>query len=130
MEEEEAPLEQVQSEVDELRKQLAEMESEKEALMKRTRIVEDRQVRNWKWIQDATKFSGIFYKLSSSSFIQTNLKFTGISVNNCSEKSATFHFHPMWKTETLPTYSLSVKFTKEGITPFCWKNWHEINVNW
>lgn len=63
MEEEEAGqdellLEQLQSEVNELRGQLDELESEKEVLMKRATSLEDRQVNNWKWIQDATKFSG------------------------------------------------------------------------
>lgn len=52
-------LDQLQSEVDELRGQLAELEREKGALMKNLRSLEDRQVRNWKWIQDATKFSGM-----------------------------------------------------------------------
>lgn len=51
---------QLQSEVKELRGQLAELELEKEALMKKTRSLEDRQVKNWKWIQEATKFSGSF----------------------------------------------------------------------
>lgn len=59
-------LEQLQSEVEDLRGQLAELESEKETLMKRTRSLEDRQVRNWKWIQDATKFSGFFFLYSFS----------------------------------------------------------------
>ena len=49
---------QLQSEVDELRGQLEELRKEKETLMKRTKSAEDRQVRNWKWIQAATKFSG------------------------------------------------------------------------
>lgn len=61
-EEDEAPkgtkLEQLQSEVARLRGQLLELELEKEALMKQTRTMEDRQVTNWKWIQEATKFSG------------------------------------------------------------------------
>lgn len=52
-------LEQLQSEVAKLRGQLVELELEKEALMKQTRIMEDRQVTNWKWIHEATKFSGL-----------------------------------------------------------------------
>ena len=56
----ETTLEQLQSEVKELRGQLAELETEKEALMKKTRSLEDQQVKNWKWIQDVTKFSGLF----------------------------------------------------------------------
>jgi DNA repair exonuclease SbcCD ATPase subunit len=63
----ETTLEQLQSEVKELRGQLAELETEKEALMKKTRSLEDQQVKNWKWIQDATKFSGLF------SFILNNV---------------------------------------------------------
>lgn len=54
-------VEQLQSEVNELRGQLADFELEKETLMKRTRSLEDLQVRNWKWIQEATKFSGSLY---------------------------------------------------------------------
>ncbi len=63
-------LEQLQSEIEDLRGQLAELESEKEMLMKRTRSLEDRQVRNWKWIQDATKFSGFFFLFFFFSFIK------------------------------------------------------------
>lgn len=59
-------LDQLQSEVDELRGQLAELQQEKEALMKQTRSLEDRQVINWKWIQEATKFSGLFYSTNLS----------------------------------------------------------------
>lgn len=51
-------LKQLQSEVDELRGLLAKLDMERETLMKQARILEDRQVTNWKWIQDATKFSG------------------------------------------------------------------------
>ena len=52
-------VEQLQSEVEELRRQLAEIEREKEAVMKMKRNLEDRQVKNWKLIQEATKFSGL-----------------------------------------------------------------------
>ncbi|XP_032793340.1 uncharacterized protein LOC116930083 [Daphnia magna] len=88
-------LEQLQSEVAKLRGQLVELELEKEALMKQTRIMEDRQVTNWKWIHEATKFSGI-------------------SVNKCSDKACTFHFHPMYKSRNYQTYAMTVKFTNKG----------------
>jgi hypothetical protein len=52
-------VEQLQSEVKELRRQLDEIEREKKTVMKRTHDLEDRQVKNWKLIQEATKFSGL-----------------------------------------------------------------------
>lgn len=62
-------LDQLQSEVEDLRGQLHELEQEKEMLMKQIRSMEDRQVRNWKWIQDATKFSGLRTFKSSTFFL-------------------------------------------------------------
>ena len=49
----------LQAEVDEIRAQIAELEREKRELLKHTRRLEDRQVKNWKWMHEASKFSGI-----------------------------------------------------------------------
>jgi predicted nuclease with TOPRIM domain len=88
-------LEQLQSEVKELRGQLAELELEKEALMKKTRSLEDRQVKNWKWIQEATKFSGSFSLMLFYYYLITNSQVTilineslSLSPQECRWKSA------------------------------------------
>ena len=56
MEETEAILE-LQSEIEALQGQLASLEQEKKSLLQQSHA-EDLQVKNWKWTQDATKFSG------------------------------------------------------------------------
>ncbi|XP_046656833.1 uncharacterized protein LOC124349931 [Daphnia pulicaria] len=88
-------VEQLQSEVKELRRQLDEIEREKKTVMKRTHDLEDRQVKNWKLIQEATKFSGV-------------------SVDKLSDNSCTFYFHPMCKSTYYDAYAMTVKFTKKG----------------
>ena len=63
--EEEANQEEVtllQSEVEKLQALLKELEDERDQLIKRTahlKSAEDRKVKNWKLIQEATKFFGI-----------------------------------------------------------------------
>lgn len=64
-EETEAILE-LQSEIEALQEQLASLEHEKESLLQESRL-EDLQVKNWKWVQDATKFSGNWMPLHSFS---------------------------------------------------------------
>jgi len=84
----------LQSEIEALQGQLTSLHDEKTFLLKESRV-EDCQVKNWKWIHDATKFSGV-------------------SVNRCSEKSCTFHFHAMFGNQFAPTYAMTVNLRDRG----------------
>jgi len=95
MEETEA-ISELQSEIEALQGQLASLEQEKKSLLQQSHS-EDLQVKNWKWIQDATKFSGV-------------------SVNRCSSTSCTFHFHPMFDNKFAATYAMTINFRGQGYT--------------
>jgi len=95
MEETEAILE-LQSEIEALQGQLASLEQEKKSLLQQSHA-EDLQVKNWKWTQDATKFSGV-------------------SVNRCSGTNCTFHFHPMFGNKFTATYAMTINFRGQGYT--------------
>jgi len=94
-EETEAILE-LQSEIEALQEQLASLEHEKESLLQESRL-EDLQVKNWKWVQDATKFSGV-------------------SIKRCSGISCSFHFHPMFGNTFAATYAMTINFRGQGYT--------------
>lgn len=111
----EEQLEALRMEVEEIKAQMAELEQEKRELLKNTRRLEDRQVKNWKWMHEASKFSGIQMRARFPNCFSCFVSYlTGVSVNKYSEQSCTFHFHPMWLNTYQQTYSLTVDFVQNG----------------
>lgn len=65
----------LRAEMNQIKAEMVQLERQKTDLTKQSRRLEDRQVKNWKWMHEASKFSGI-----------SSISFTCFRCRDCSFK--------------------------------------------